>query len=1473
MWTKSDSVMKKILFLIVAAVMAGCYMALDSNHAVLFRQVESSYLDSTAVNLDDRLPADALAHVLVRGGYAPSDEDARFISSYLISRLQADSVPASVFALGTRPWQVPASVVATGGTPHFRELLAQDRLSSGWTEDAVTADASVRFATLCLSDTLPGVITVRVQHTLPSDSLPPLRRFFGLDRVPAPGILVRLDTHWYGTGGTPLSRTLGYARTDSEGRALFSGLDPDTTYSVLPVHPDMTFGRALGTLSGSLSTYSRDGRAGFSFVSNPRTLRLFSSDTLRRMRDDSLVTIRTPAAFRSVLTGCCGVYLLLWLVVFWLGNTFGRHMDNRLAALLMLLPALGMLLMFGAGNPVTDSLLGFQTAQGAIAGTVLVVSVMLVDWLHLFRGGYPVPFDWLKPVLLFPFRLLCWLGAARMLRAIDRRTGGRLVPDRIRRMGKALLDLPGAGFLWAALLLTGALFFFGHSVGGMSVNLIVFGIPIQPYEVVKVLLVLWMSVFFFHKGDSLVGYTEAPGLGAGRAVGRKLRVMACVLLGIGTLCIMYMRLSDLGPGVVVSLTFIFLYGMIKSRVAAADGSPLEWKQFASTDLFRLVVGVITFVACLMAGGILDASVPHFWLFGTEIGYRVLMAILWFAGWVGIGGRVRGRIDETALMFNLVLVAFIWGGDILGAMNMDSEAERFEQRTSMCLNTFGVIDGDAQAPAVNAQVATGIQGLAAGGLTGRGLGNSLARSISAWNTDMILCSIGEMFGLVGVLLVLASLSLLLYRSLLAGYRSGHPLLLYLCSGLVIVTAVQLFLIVGGSTGLLPMTGLAVSFLSYGRVGLMVNMAAFGLVLSVSARRYRVCHNHNTPYRHTLTLLSCLYGFFMAVALCVFAWYSVIDRKDTLLRPLYVTDSRGLNVVRSNPWLEDAARAVTPGRLLDRNGVLLATSDVAELLDTAQAAAHTRAGLTGVDSLSQRRLKRYYPFGAHLQFITGDLNTGLYGAGADSWPRGVLAEVTYLSDMRGYDNRKTGPDGEPELEDLVSHHYKPSRFLAERDTVVRGVQMRDYSPLLPVVISGGKDTGDLHPKDVELTVDAVLQTRINTALGAWRYPDADAAFSGVERRGVVILDALNGDLLASALWPLPDTQRILAEDAVFYSDHDRPKEWRSFDDADINLTHATPPGSSAKVITALAAADYADSLGISLLDARFTHTVKAAEQIHPSRRTQGRIDIRDAVKYSSNVYFIHVAGRFGLYDRMTDIYRAAGIAPEGSALPYTLHYHSVGRTWTETILSGAPRAVQRYHDYLARRRQGQYRRLNDWHISHPMWRMAWGQGMNATPAAMARVVAAVAADGAMPVTRYRLDRPVRHVQLVQPGANLDILRGAMQEESLRMGPSSRMARYWAAGKSGTAERHFSSAAMRELNRRRGTDSGEGNCNDAWYVFYVNARIPRVAGGQRIVTESPVAVAVRIERTGGVQSDYARCLAEEVVLGVMQQTGYLY
>lgn len=1463
--------MKKLLFLIVAVVMAGCYMALDSNHAEDFWQVESAYLDSSAVNLDAGLSTGALARVLVQGGYAPSDEDALFISSFLVSRLQADSVPASVFTLGTRPWQVPATVVASCGTPHFRELLAQDRLLTGWTPEAQAAEAVTAGSTFCLSDTLAGVIDVLVQHTLPADSLQALRRFFRLDRVPAPGILVRLDTHWFGTSGTPMSRTLGYARTDWAGRVQFAGLDPDASYSVLPVHPDMTFGRALGTLSGSLSATDRDSRVSYTFTSRTRSLRLFTPDTLRRMRDDSLVTVRTPAAFRSTLTACCGLYLLLWVVVFWLGNSFGRHMDNLLAAVLMLLPALGMLLMFGAGNPVTDSLLGYQTAQGAIVGTFLVGAVMLVDWLHLFRGGYRVPFDWLKPVLLFPFRLLGWLGAARLLRFLNRRCGGWLFPRPVRRAVAAFVDLPGAGFLWAALLLTGALFVCGHSVGGMAVNLMVFGIPVQPYEIVKVLLVLWMSVFFFHKGDSLVDYSEAVGLGAGRALKRKLRIMAYVLLAIAGLCIMYMRLSDLGPVVVVSLTFIFLYGMIKSRVAATDGSPLEWKQFASTDLFRLVVGVVTFVACLVAGGIMDACMRHFWLWGVEIQYRVLMAALWFAGWLA-GGWMRGRIDETALMFNIVLSLFIWGGDILGAMNMDTEAERFEQRAAMCHNPFGVIDGDVQFPAVNVQVATGLQALAAGGATGRGLGNSLARNISAWNTDMILCSIGEMFGLVGVLLVLAALSLLLYRSLLAGYLSGHPLLLYLCTGLVIVSAVQLFLIVGGSTSLLPMTGLSVIFLSYGRVGLMVNMAAFGLVLSVSARRYWVRYNHNRPYRHTLTLLACLYGFFLAVVVCVVAWYSVLDRKDTLLRPLYVTDSYGLNVVRSNPWLEAAARAVTPGRLLDRNGVLLATSDPVQLCDSAQTAAYRRAGLTGVDSLSRRMLSRYYPFGGHLQFITGDLNTGLFAAGADSWPRGVLAEVSYLSDMRGYDNRMTGPDGKPRVEDLVSRHYKPSRFLSERDTVVRGVQMRDYSALLPVVFSGGQDTGGLHPKDVQLTVDAVLQTRLNAALGTWRYPDADAAFSGVERRGVVILDAVNGDLLASSLWPLLDTQRILAEDAAFYSDHDRPKEWRSFVDADINLTHATPPGSSAKVITALAAAGYADSLGISLLDARFTHTVKAAEQIHYSRRTQGRIDIRDAVKYSSNVYFIHLAGRFGLYGRMDGIYRQAGIAPDGSSLPYMLHYHSVGREWSQALLTEAPRAVQRYHDYLQMRREGRYRRLNDWHISHPLWRMAWGQGMNATPAAMARVVSAVAGGGAMPVTRYRLDEPVRHVQLVKAGAGLKVIQGAMRSEALRMGASSAMARYGASGKSGTAERYFSSPAMRELNARHGRSAGDGNCNDAWYVFYVDARVPRTVGGRRTVTESPVAVAVRIERTGGVQSGYARRLAEEIVLGVMQQTGYL-
>lgn len=136
-----------------------------------------------------------------------------------------------------------------------------------------------------------------------------------------------------------------------------------------------------------------------------------------------------------------------------------------------------------------------------------------------------------------------------------------------------------------------------------------------------------------------------------------------------------------------------------------------------------------------------------------------------------------------------------------------------------------------------QIVEGLYGMAWGGLVGRGLGLGEPWRIPFSYSDFIVAAIGEELGLTGVMAMILMFGLIVERSLRTALicRDGFGKLM--ATGFGIVFALQVFVVVGGVTRLIPLTGLTTPFMSYGGSSMVANWFVIGLLLRISdhARR--------------------------------------------------------------------------------------------------------------------------------------------------------------------------------------------------------------------------------------------------------------------------------------------------------------------------------------------------------------------------------------------------------------------------------------------------------------------------------------------------------------------------------------------------------------------------------------------------------------------------------------------------------------
>ena len=136
-----------------------------------------------------------------------------------------------------------------------------------------------------------------------------------------------------------------------------------------------------------------------------------------------------------------------------------------------------------------------------------------------------------------------------------------------------------------------------------------------------------------------------------------------------------------------------------------------------------------------------------------------------------------------------------------------------------------------------QVAQSLFAMGTGGLFGVGLGQGRPDLIPEVGTDFIFAAFGEELGLLGTTALLLCYFLFLGRGLHIAARCRDDFGQLLAAGLTAMFGLQVFVILGGVTRLLPLTGLTLPFISYGGSSLLANYALVAILLRVSAARER------------------------------------------------------------------------------------------------------------------------------------------------------------------------------------------------------------------------------------------------------------------------------------------------------------------------------------------------------------------------------------------------------------------------------------------------------------------------------------------------------------------------------------------------------------------------------------------------------------------------------------------------------------
>ena len=313
---------------------------------------------------------------------------------------------------------------------------------------------------------------------------------------------------------------------------------------------------------------------------------------------------------------------------------------------------------------------------------------------------------------------------------------------------------------------------------------------------------------------------------------REPRVLQRYTYTLGAIGILLVALPALLPASISEV-----YGAkIQIRLGTFTIQPEEFAKLALAASFAGYLVAKRDVLALAGRRVLGIDLPRARDLGPILlAWAASLLLLIFESDIGTSAVFMGLFVATLYIAtsrtSWLLLGFVMF--VVGAFAASKLVHHVGERFDIWLHPF-----TGQNPSHNAyQLVQGLYGMASGGLLGKGLGGGQPYITPLVQSDLVISAFGEELGLAGVMAILLLYGLIVQRGLRAAIAVRDPFSKLLAGGLAFVVALQVFVIVGGVTRLIPLTGITTPFLSQGGSSLIASWMGIALLMRISdtARR--------------------------------------------------------------------------------------------------------------------------------------------------------------------------------------------------------------------------------------------------------------------------------------------------------------------------------------------------------------------------------------------------------------------------------------------------------------------------------------------------------------------------------------------------------------------------------------------------------------------------------------------------------------